>query len=98
RSAPGVQLLDALTLVTGHPRAQPIIGLGVPDPLAQRLGRDPELVRDGGDRGPLRRVLVLMLEYQPDRPLPQLLGIPAWSCHGSNLSRVRACRNPGAIQ
>jgi hypothetical protein len=43
-------------------------------------------------------VLILVLEHQPDGPLPQLLGIPAWSCHGSNLSRVEASRNPGTVQ
>ena len=39
-----------------------------------------------------------MLEHQPDGALPQLLRIPARSCHGSNLSRVEASRNPGAVQ
>jgi hypothetical protein len=43
-------------------------------------------------------MLVLVLDHQPHSPLPQLLGIPAWSCHGSNLSRVGASKNPGAVQ
>jgi hypothetical protein len=47
---------------------------------------------------PLRGMLVLVLEHHADGPLPQLLGIPAWSCHGSNRSRVGAPRNPGAVQ
>jgi hypothetical protein len=43
-------------------------------------------------------VLALVLEHQPDGPLPQLLRIPPLSGHGSNLSRVEASRNPGAVQ
>jgi putative transposase len=39
----------------------------------------------------------LVLEHQADGPLPQLLWIPASSGNGSNLSRVRASTNPGAI-
>src|SRR5215207_8259191 len=92
-----LQRLEPLALVTGQPRAEAVIGLSPADPLAQRLSGDPKLVRDGGDHRPLGGVLVLVLEHQPDGPLPQLLGIPAWSCHGSNLSRVGASRNPGAV-
>jgi hypothetical protein len=88
-----LQRLQPLALVSGQPWPQPIIGLGPTDPLAQRLRRHPELVGDRGDRRPLRGVLVLVLEHQPDGTLPQPLGIPAWSCHGSNLSRVGASRN-----
>jgi transposase len=40
----------------------------------------------------------LVLEHHADGPLPQLLWIPAWSSHGSNLSRVGASKNPGAVQ
>jgi hypothetical protein len=38
-----------------------------------------------------------VLEHQPDGPLSQLLWIPAWSFHGSNLSRVGASKNPGTV-
>jgi hypothetical protein len=92
-----LQRLEPLALVAGQPRAEAVIGLGSADPLAQRLCRDADLVRDGGDRRPLRGVLVLVLEHQSDGPLPQLWWVPARSCHGSNLSRVGASRNPGAI-
>src|SRR5215218_9597505 len=71
-----------------------VIGLGPADPPAQRLRRDAELVGDRADRGPLGGVLILVLEHQPDGSLSQLLGVPAWSRHGSNLSRVGASRNP----
>src|SRR6266508_3639649 len=37
--------------------------------------RDTELVRDRADRRPLRGVLALVLEHQPDGPLAQLLRI-----------------------
>jgi hypothetical protein len=39
-----------------------------------------------------------VLEHHAHSPLPQLLRIPAWSGHGSNLSRVGASTNPGAVQ
>jgi hypothetical protein len=46
----------------------------------------------------LRGVLVLVLEHHPNGALPQLLRIPARSCHGSNLSRVGASTKRGAVQ
>jgi hypothetical protein len=42
-------------------------------------------------------MLVLVLEHQADGPLPQLWWVPARSCHGPNLSRVGASRNPGTV-
>src|SRR4029453_1424152 len=91
-----LQGLEPLTLLGGQPWPRARIGLRPADPLAQRLSRDAELVVDGADPRPLRGMLILVLEHQPDGPLPQLLGIPAWSGHGPNLSRVGASRNPGA--
>ena len=91
-----LQRLQPLALVGGQPWPQPIIGLG---PTTHCAASPPtsRTVGDRGDRRP-RGVLVLVLEHQPDGTLPQLLGIPAWSCHGSNLSRVEASRNPGAFK
>jgi hypothetical protein len=43
-------------------------------------------------------MLILVLEHHAHSPLAQLLGIAALSGHGSNLSRVGASRNPGAVQ
>src|SRR4029453_6172119 len=77
-----LQGLQPCTLVAGQPRSEAFIGLGPTDPLAQRLGRDAELVGDRGGGGPLRGVLVLVLQHQPDGPLPQLLWIPAWRGNG----------------
>ena len=42
-------------------------------------------------------MLALVLQHHADSALPQLLRIPPLSGHGSNLSRVGASRNPGAI-
>ena len=47
---------------------------------------------------PLPGMLVLVLEHHADGPLRQLLGGPAMSGHGSNLSRVGTSRNPAAVQ
>jgi hypothetical protein len=72
-----------------------------PQPFAPTCGAsraDAELGRDGADRCPLRVVLVLVLEHHPDGPLSQLLRIPPRSGHSSDLSRVGASRNPGAVQ
>jgi hypothetical protein len=60
-----------------------------------------QLLRDRFDRLPLRRVLVLMFEHHPHRPLAQLIGIlptPLRSCHDSILSRAGASTDPGGIQ
>jgi hypothetical protein len=57
-----LQDLQPRTLVADQPRTETTIGLGPAHPLAQRLGRDPELGRDGADRRPLRGMLVLVLQ------------------------------------
>src|SRR6266545_5976604 len=44
-------------------------------PTCAASRRDTELVRDRADRRPLRGVLALVLEHQPDGPLAQLLRI-----------------------
>jgi hypothetical protein len=93
-----LQRLQPLALIAGQPWAEAIIGLGPTDPVAQRLVRDAELGRDRADRRPLRGVLVLVLEHHAHSPLAQLLRIPPLSGHGSNLSRVGASKNPGAVQ
>jgi hypothetical protein len=66
--------------------------------LGGAIMRDAELGRDRADRRPLRGMLVLLLEHHPDGPLPQLGRVPPLSGHSSNLSRVEASRNPGAVR
>src|SRR6266540_6374600 len=77
----------------GRP-GRPPIDLGTAHPLAKRLGRDAEHGGDRCDGEPLRGMLVPVLEHHPDRPLAQLLRVPASSCQGSNLSRVEPPRKP----
>ncbi len=48
--------LEALTLLGGQPRPVATVDFGSTNPLAKRLGRDPELVGDRGDRTDFLRV------------------------------------------
>src|SRR5205814_7058570 len=84
---------------TGREAGTPaFVGLGLAHPAPERLMRHAELVGDRADRGPLRVVLVLMVEHHPHGPLAHFAGIPSWSWHGSNLSRFGASKKPGAVQ
>src|SRR6478609_8927844 len=74
--------LDLSVLVARQARPVSGVDLRSADPLAQRLGRsDAELLRDGGDRGPLRRVVRCYLSDHPDCTLPQLRRVLARSPH-----------------
>jgi hypothetical protein len=43
-------------------------------------------------------MLVLVLQHHPDGPLPQLLGVPPRSGHGSiHHSQIGASKEPGAV-
>src|SRR5690606_4967703 len=84
-------------LVRRQARPQPLVTLGTAHPVAQRLGRAPDLPGNRLDRRPLRTVRVLMLEHHPYRSLPHFRGILHWLAHDSILSRVGASRNPGAV-
>lgn len=66
--------------------------------VPERLIRAADLLGDGLDRSPLRRVLALVLEHHPNRPLPHLGGVRLCSGHDPNLSRVGASSNPRAVQ
>src|SRR5215831_19519530 len=73
-------------LLAGQPRPPPVVDLGPPHPLPQRLGRaDPQLLRDRGDRGPLRRVVRRDLGDHTHRSLPQLQRVLTRSPHSSIL-------------
>ena len=58
----------------------------------------PIFFGDRGDRRPLRRVVLGVLEHHPHRSLPHLRGKPAWSRHDPILSRNGASGKPGAVQ
>ena len=65
--------------------------------LPQRLGRAADLLGDRGDRRPLRRVVLGVLEHHPHRSLPHLRGKPTRSRHDPILSRNGASGKPGAV-
>src|SRR4051794_566152 len=67
-----LEVLDARRLRAAHAGPTAAIDLGLPHSLTQRLVRRPELPGDRDDRVPLRRVLALVLEHHPHRPLPPL--------------------------
>ena len=71
-------------------------------PVAARNEREHEpapaaVLPEGDQHGPLRRVVPLVLEHHPDRPLADLRWVSAWSCHRSILSRTGASNIPGAV-
>src|SRR5262249_44871186 len=66
------ELLEAGPLIAREARTGASVGLGPPHPLAQRLMVDRQLGRDRLDRLPLRRIVVLVIEHHPHRPLPHL--------------------------
>jgi hypothetical protein len=67
-----LELAHPRPLVTREPRPLTAIHLGLADPQPQRLVVEVQLLRDRLDRFPLRRVLVLMIEDHPHRPLAHL--------------------------
>src|SRR5690606_18310151 len=93
-----LERLHPRPLVRRQARAQPLVTLGPTHPVAQRLGRAPDLPGNRLDRRPLRTVRALVLQHHPHRPLPDFRGILHWLGHDSILSRVGASRNPGAVQ
>src|SRR5690606_22470040 len=92
-----LERLHPRPLVRRQARAQPLVTLGPTHPVAQRLGRAPDLPGNRLDRRPLRTVRALVLQHHPHRPLPDFRGILHWLGHDSILSRVGASRNPGAV-
>ena len=76
------------------------VALSLTDPPPQRLGRAAELRRDRTHRRPLRAMLALMLENQPDSPLANLRRITCrMSSHNSSLfSQDGASGKAGAVQ
>lgn len=66
------ELLEPRAFVRRQPGPPTPVTLGLPDPAPQRLGRTPDLLGDRGDRRPLRRVVLGVLEHRsaPLAPAP----------------------------
>jgi hypothetical protein len=62
-------------LARGQPFAQPAVALALAHPAPQRLGRAADLGRNGLDRGPPSRVLVLGVGNHAHRAFDDLGGI-----------------------
>src|SRR5262249_35887409 len=75
-----------------------LVPLGLPHPLPERLRGTADLLGDRRDRRPLRIMRSFVLHHHPHRPLTHFRGEPAWSCHGSILSRSGASWKSGAVQ
>src|SRR5690606_14546359 len=90
--------LDPLKL--RRPRARPLalIPLRLPHPAPQRVTRTTDLLRNRLDRRPLRRVFPLVVQHQPNRPLPDLSGVPLCLVHDPNPSKIAASGKPRAVQ
>src|SRR5690606_14375322 len=90
--------LDPLKL--RRPRARPLalIPLRLPHPAPQRVTRATDLLRNRLDRRPLRRVFPLGVQHQPNRPLPDLSGVPLCLVHDPNPSKIAASGKPRAVQ
>src|SRR5690606_22230733 len=90
--------LDPLKL--RRPRARPLalIPLRLPHPAPQRVTRATDLLRHRLDRRPLRRVFPLGVQHQPNRPLPDLSGVPLCLVHDPNPSKIAASGKPRAVQ
>src|SRR5690606_8855702 len=89
--------LDPLKL--RRPRARPLalIPLRLPHPAPQRVTRATDLLRNRLDRRPLRRVFPLGVQHQPNRPLPDLSGVPLCLVHDPNPSKIAASGKPRAV-
>src|SRR5690606_15454979 len=93
-----LELLDPLSLCRRRTRPLAQIPLGLPHPATERLARAADLCSNRLDGRPLRRILTLVLEHQPNRPLPHLGGVRLCRSHAPKLSRVGVSSKPGAIQ
>ena len=60
------ELLEPGPFVRRQAGPPAVVPLGLPHPVAQRLGRAPDLLGDQRDRGPLRGVVLGVLEHHPD--------------------------------
>jgi hypothetical protein len=65
-----LELLEPLSLRARQTRAPTQVALSLPHPAAQRFGRAADLGRNRADRRSLRVVPGLILQDQPNRPLP----------------------------
>src|SRR5690606_29319214 len=93
-----LELLDPLSLCRRRTRPLAQIPLGLPHPATERLARAADLCSNRLDGRPLRRILTLVLEHQPNRPLPHLGGVLLCLSHDPDVSRRGVSSKPGAIQ
>src|SRR5690606_31669492 len=93
-----LELLDPLSLRRRGTRPLAQIPLRLPHPAPERLARAADLCSNRLDGSPLRRVLTLVLEHQPNRPLTHLRGVLLCLSHDPNLSKVGVSGKPGALQ
>ena len=92
-----LQPLQLGQLIGGRPRTSTLVGLDPAHPQAHRLSMWAQLLSDRADRLPLRPVLVLMIEHQPDRTLAKLVWIWRMVWHNPFSSRTGVSTKPGAL-
>ena len=91
---PSLETLDPGLLFTRDATTTARIDYALPNPLAIRVSRTANLLRDRADRLLLGAVLRLVLQNDPYRSLADLLGNPASACHDSILTRNGASGSP----
>src|SRR6266536_2941197 len=84
------QLPDPGRIRAGQPAPLPGIHLGLLHPAAQRVAVDSQLLTDAPARRRDVTRLLLDIEHETDRPLPQLIRILPWCWHDSILRSVRS--------
>src|SRR5262249_16726032 len=90
-----LELLEPCSLVRRQAGPPAVVPLGLPHPMAECLRRTADLLGDRGDRRPLRRVVLGVLEHHPDGTLPHFRREPTWSgegCHAVKEWSLRKTR------
>ena len=82
-----LELGDLLRVARARPGPLARIDLCLRDPVAQRLGIDPQLLTDPGQRPDPGRGVTRQVDRHPDRTLPKLLRVLPRSCHDSHPSQ-----------
>ena len=90
--------LEPFTLGARHTRSPTLVGFALPHPLAQRLARAADLLRDRLDRRLLRVMCRLVLQHHPYCSFPDLRGVLVRRTHRSLLSSHRLSGKLGTVQ